>query len=85
MLLHGQLATLSDSKVVKKAPSTPRSENLFGQGNGDNTWMPIHTSSMIITESYQSETQSTADTGARFDIDKINKTLSENLENDEAL
>ena len=71
MLLHGQLATLSDSKAVKKAPSTPRSEKLFGQGNGDNTWMPIHTSGMTITESYQSETQSTADTGARFDIDKI--------------
>ena len=85
LLLHGQLATLSESEAVKKSPSTQRSENLFGQGNGDNTWMPIHTSVMTITESYQSETQSTADTGARFDIDKIDKNLSENLENDEAL
>ena len=47
--------------------------------------MLIHTSGMTITESYQSETQSTADTGSSFDTNKINKNLSENLKNDEAL
>ena len=40
---------------------------------------------MTITESYQSETQSTAVTDARFNIGKIDKYLSENLKNDEAL
>ncbi|MEC7235959.1 MAG: hypothetical protein VXV86_04705, partial [Verrucomicrobiota bacterium] len=33
----------------------------------------------------QSETQSTAVTDARFNIGKIDKNLSENLKNDEAL
>ena len=80
--LHGQVATFSENEALEKALSTPKSENLLGQGNGGNTGMLIHSSGMTITESYQSETQSTADTGARFDIDK---NLSETLENDEAL
>ena len=80
--LHGQVATFSENEALEKALSTPKSENLLGQGNGGNTGMLIHTSGMTITESYQSETQSTKDTGARFDIDK---NLSETLENDEAL
>ena len=80
--LHGQVAAFSGNEAAEKALSTPKSENLLGQGNGDNIGMLIHTSGMTITESYQSETQSTADTGARFDIDK---NLSETLENDEAL
>ncbi len=83
--LHGQVVTFSENETLEKASSTPKSENLLGQGNGDNTGMLIHTSGMTITESYQSETQSTADTGARFDIGKIDKNLSETLENDEAL
>ena len=83
--LHGQVATFSENEALEKALSTPKSENLLGQGNGENTGMLIHTSGMTITESYQSETQSTADTGARFDIGKIDKNLSENLKNDEAL
>lgn len=80
--LHGQVATFSENEALEKALSTPKSETLLGQGNGGNTGMLIHTSGMTITESYQSETQSTKDTGARFDIDK---NLSETLENDEAL
>ena len=83
--LHGQVATFSENEALEKALSTPKSENLLGQGNGENTGMLIHTSSMTITESYQSETQSTADTGARFGITKIDKNLSENLKNDQAL
>ena len=83
--LHGQVATFSENETLEKASSTPKSENLLGQGNGDNTEVLIHTSGMTITESYQSKTQSTADTGASFDIGKIDKNLSENLENDEAL
>ena len=83
--LHGQVATFSENEALEKALSTPKSENLLGQGNGDNTGMLIHTGGITITESYQSETQSTADTGARFDIGKIDKNLSENLKNDEAL
>ena len=83
--LHGQVATFSENEALEKALSTPKSENLLGQGNGGNTGMLIHTSGMTITESYQSETQSTKDTGARFDIGKIDKNLSETLENDEAL
>ena len=67
---------------MEKALSTPNSENLLGQGNGRSIEMLVNTSGMTITESYQSETQSTADTGARFDIDK---NLSETLKNDEAL
>ena len=80
--LHGQVAAFSGNEAAERVLSTPKSENLLGQGNGENTGMLIHTSGMTITESYQSETQSTADTGARFDIDK---NLSENLKNDEAL
>ena len=80
--LHGQVAAFSGNEAAERVLSTPKSENLLGQGNGENTGMLIHTSVMTITESYQSETQSTADTGARFDIDK---NLSENLKNDEAL
>lgn len=80
--LHGQVAAFSGNVSAERVLSTPKSENLLGQGNGENTGMLIHTSGMTITESYQSETQSTADTGARFDIDK---NLSENLKNDEAL
>ena len=83
--LHGQVAAFSENEALEKASSTPKLENLLGQGNGDNTGMLIHTSGMTITESYQSETQSTEDTGARFDINKIDKNLSENLKNDEAL
>ena len=82
---HGQVAAFSGNDAAEKAPSTPKSENLLGQGNSENTGMLIHTSGMTITESYQSETQSTADTGARFDIGKIDKNMSENLKNDEAL
>ena len=85
MILHGQAATFSDSEAVKKEPSTPESENLLGQGNGNNNWMLVHASGMTITESQQFDTQSTTDTGARFDIDKKDKNLSENLKNDEAL
>ena len=70
---------------MEKVPSTPNSENLLGQGNGGSIEILINTSGMTITESYQSETQSTADTGARFGITKIDKNLSENLKNDEAL
>ena len=40
---------------------------------------------MTITKSYQSETESTADIGARFDVAQIDKDLSEKLENDEAV
>lgn len=80
--LHGQVAAFSGNEAAERVLSTPKSENLLGQGNGENTGMLIHTSVMTITESYQSETQSAADTGARFDIDK---NLSENLKNDEAL
>ena len=83
--LRGQVTTFSENEALEKAPSTPKSKNLLGQGNSDNTEVLIHTSGMTITESYQSETQSTADTGARFDIGKIDKNLSETLENDEAL
>ena len=83
--LHGQVATFSENEALEKALSTPKSENLLGQDNGENTGMLIHTSSMTITESYQSETQSTADTGDRFGITKIDKNLSENLKNDQAL
>ena len=61
-----------------------KSENFFSQDSGRNLDIEMLTnpSDMTITESYQSETQSTADTGARFHIDK---NLSETLENDEAL
>ena len=83
--LHGQVAAFTGNEAAEKAPSSPKSENLLGQGNGENNGMLIHTSGMTITESYQSETQSTADTGARFGITKIDKNLSENLKNDEAL
>ena len=83
--LHGQVTTFSENDALEKALSTPKSKNLLGQGNGDNTEALIHTSGMTITESYQSETQSTAVTDARFDIGKIDKNLSENLKNDEAL
>ena len=83
--LRGQVTTFSENEALEKAPSTLKSKNLLGQGNSDNTEVLIHTSGMTITESYQSETQSTADTGARFDIGKIDKNLSETLENDEAL
>ena len=83
--LHGQVAAFSGNEAAEKVLSTPKSENLLGQGNGENTGMLIHTNGMTITESYQSETQSTADTGARFDRGKIDKNLSETLENDEAL
>ena len=82
--LHGQVATFSENEALEKAPSTQKSKNLLGQGNGDNTEVLIHTSGMTITESYQSETQSTADTGARFDIGKVDKNLSENLKKDAA-
>jgi hypothetical protein len=85
MPLHGQVANFSENEAVEEATSTPKSENLLGQGNGDNTGMLIHTSGMTITESYQFETQSTADTSAHFGITKIDKNLSENLKNDEAL
>ena len=82
--LHGQVTTFSENDALEKALSTPKSKNLLGQGNGDNTEAQIHTSGMTITESYQSETQSTADTGARFDIGKVDKNLSENLKKDAA-
>ena len=82
--LHGQVTTFSENDALETALSTPKSKNLLGQGNGDNTEVLIHTSGMTITESYQSETQSTADTGARFDIGKVDKNLSENLKNDAA-
>ena len=80
--LQGQIAAFSENEAMEKALSTPNSENLLGQGNGGSIEMLVNTSGMTITESYQSETRSTADTGARFDIDK---NLSETLENDEAL
>ena len=83
--LQGQIAAFSENEAMEKALSTPNSENLLGQGNGGSIEMLVNTSGMTITESYQSETQSTADTGARFDIGKIDKNLSENLKNDEAL
>ena len=83
--LQGQIAAFSENEAMEKALSTPNSENLLGKGNGGSIEMLVNTSGMTITESYQSETQSTADTGARFDIDKIDKNLSENLKNDEAL
>ena len=83
--LQGQIAAFSENEAMEKALSTPNSENLLGQGNGRSIEMLVNTSGMTITESYQSETQSTADTGARFDIGKIDKNLSENLKNDEAL
>lgn len=83
--LHGQVTTFSESELLEKVSRTPKSENLLGQDNGGNTGMLIHTSGMTITESYQSETQSTADTGASFDTNKINKNLSENLKNDQVL
>jgi len=59
LLTHGQVAAFLENEAAEKAPSTPKSENLLGQGNGENTGMLIHTSGMTITESYQSETQST--------------------------
>ena len=83
--LQGQIAAFSENEAMEKALSTPNSENLLGKGNGGSIEMLVNTSGMTITESYQSETQSTADTGARFDIGKIDKNLSENLKNDEAL
>ena len=83
--LHGQVTTFSENDALEKALSTPKSKNLLGQGNGDNTEALIHTSGMTITESYQSETQSTADIGASFNIAQIDKDLSETIENDDAL
>ena len=83
--LHGKVAAFSGNEAAEKAPSTPKSENLVGHGSSDNTGMLINPSGMTITESYQSETPSTADTRARFDITKIDKDLSENLKNDQAL
>ena len=83
--LQGQIAAFSENEAVEKSLSNPNSENLLGKGNGRSIEMLLNTSGMTITESYQSETQSTADTGARFDIGKIDKNLSENLKNDEAL
>lgn len=83
--LHGQMAAFSGNKVVEKAPSSQKSENLLGQGNGASIGTQINTSDITITKSYQSETQSTTDIGARFSIAQIDKDLSEKLKNDEAL
>ena len=80
--LQGQIAAFSENEAMEKSLSNPNSENLLGKGNGRSIEMLLNTSGMTITESYQSETQSTADTGARFVTDK---NLSETLENDEAL
>ena len=66
LTLHGQVATFSENETLEKASSIPKSENLLGQGNGDNTEVLIHTSCMPITERSQSETQSPADTGPRL-------------------
>ena len=83
--LHGQVAAFSWNEAAEKAPSSQKSENLFGQGNGASIGTLFNTSDMTITKSYQSEIKSTADIGARFDIAQIGKDLSGALENDEAL
>ena len=83
--LHGQMATFAGNKAAKKTLSSQKTESLLSQGNGVSIGTLINTSDMTITESYQSETQSTADIGASFDIAQINKDLSETIENDEAL
>ena len=67
--LHGQVTTFSENDALEKALH-PEIKNLLGQDNGDNTEALIHTSGMTITESYQTETQSTAVTDARFNIGK---------------
>ena len=82
--LHGQVAAFSRNDTAEKAPSSQKSENLLGQGNGAITGTLINTSDMTITKSFQSETQSTADIGAHFDIAQIDKDLSRTLKNDEA-
>ena len=84
MPLHGQVAAFSGNEAAEKAPSSEKSETLLGQSNGAITNTLI-TSDMTITKSYQSEIESTADIGARFDIAQIGKDLSGALENDEAL
>ena len=83
--LHGQVAAFSRNEAAEKAPSSQKSENLFGQGNGASIGTLFNTSDMTITKSYQSEIESTADIGARFDIAQIDKDLSGAIENDEAL
>ena len=83
--LHGQVAAFSWNEAAEEAPSSQKSEKLFGQGNGASIGTLFNTSDMTITKSYQSEIESTADIGARFDIAQIDKDLSGALENDEAL
>ena len=84
LLLLGQGTAFSENELSEKGLMALKSENFFSQDSGRNLDIEMLTnpSDMTITESYQSETQSTADTGARFHIDK---NLSETLENDEAL
>jgi hypothetical protein len=84
LLLQGQGTAFSGNELSEKGLMALKSENFFSQDSGRNLDIEMLTnpSDMTITESYQSETQSTADTGARFHIDK---NLSETLENDEAL
>ena len=79
------MATFAGNKAAKKTLSSQKTESLLSQSNGVSIGTLINTSDMTITESYQSETQSTADIGASFDIAQINKDLSETIENDEAL
>ena len=85
MPLHGQVAAFSGNEAAEKTLSSQKSENLLGQGNGASIGTLFNTSDMTITKSYQSEIESTADIGARFDIAQIGKDLSGALENDEAL
>ena len=85
MPLHGQVEAFSWNEAAEEAPSSQKSENLFGQGNGASIGTLFNTSDMTITKSYQSEIESTADIGARFDIAQIDKDLRGAIENDEAL
>ena len=83
--LHGQVAAFSENEAAEKAPNSYKSENLLGQVNSASIGTLINNSDMTITQSYQSETQSTADIGASFDIAQIDKDLRGTLENDETL
>ena len=83
--LHGQVAAFSENEAAEKAPSSHKSENPLGQVNSASIRTLINNSDMTITQSYQSETQSTADIGASFDIAQIDKDLRGTLENDETL